>query len=121
MAHRHINTDSDSEMLLNIFASVLQETGKFRVNEEDLFTALKGIYQRCQGGYACVAMLAGKNLLVVPQVIMGLTKLSQDSESLDSEIHMVSGLLFSERGREPMAGWTICSPARVSPWISWHL
>lgn len=44
-----------------MFANTLQETGKFRVNEEDLFTALKkGIFERCQGGYACVAMLAGK-------------------------------------------------------------
>lgn len=59
-AHRHINTDSDSELLLNIFANNLQKTGKFRINEEDIFTAIKGIYDVCQGGYACVAMIAGE-------------------------------------------------------------
>ncbi|CEH16066.1 glutamine phosphoribosylpyrophosphate amidotransferase [Ceraceosorus bombacis] len=62
-AHRHINTDSDSEMLLNIFANNLQATGKFRINEEDIFTAIGGLMKQCHGGYACVAMLAGFGII----------------------------------------------------------
>ncbi|KAJ3086525.1 amidophosphoribosyltransferase [Quaeritorhiza haematococci] len=62
-AHRHVNTTSDSELLLNIFANHLQKTGKFRINEEDIFTALRGVYNQCRGGYACVGMIAGFGII----------------------------------------------------------
>ncbi|KAI8049034.1 phosphoribosyltransferase-like protein [Syncephalis plumigaleata] len=62
-AHRHVNTDSDSELLLNIFANNLQQTGKIRIDEEDIFKAIEQLYKTCHGGYACVAMIAGYGIV----------------------------------------------------------
>lgn len=62
-AHRHINTDSDSELLLNILANNLEKTGKVRINEEDIFTAIRDLMSQCVGAYACTTMIAGFGLI----------------------------------------------------------
>ncbi|WP_455208525.1 amidophosphoribosyltransferase [Kaarinaea lacus] len=56
---RHINTDSDSEILLNVFAHELQRSDKLTVEPEDIFKAIRGVHQRCKGAYAVVAMITG--------------------------------------------------------------
>jgi len=55
---RHLNTDSDSEVLLNVFAHELQKLGKLNPSHQDVFAAVSGVYRRCRGAYAVVAMLA---------------------------------------------------------------
>lgn len=56
---RHINTNSDSEILLNVFAHELQNLGKLKLNEEDVFNAVAGVHKRCEGAYAVVVMITG--------------------------------------------------------------
>jgi amidophosphoribosyltransferase len=60
---RHLNTDSDSEVLLNVFAHELQKLGKLKPTEDDVFTAVSGVHKRCRGGYAVVAMLANYGVI----------------------------------------------------------
>lgn len=55
---RHLNTDSDSEVLLNVFAHELQRLGKLAPSPDDIFTAVSGVHRRCKGGYGVIAMLA---------------------------------------------------------------
>ncbi|OQW91375.1 MAG: amidophosphoribosyltransferase [Beggiatoa sp. IS2] len=62
-ALRHTNTDSDSEVLLNVFARELQKIGKIHLTEKDIFTAVSGVHQRCRGAYAVVALIKGYGMV----------------------------------------------------------
>ncbi|MEJ2213429.1 MAG: amidophosphoribosyltransferase, partial [Gammaproteobacteria bacterium] len=60
---RHINTTSDSEILLNVLAHELHIQGKIRIDPNDIFKAVAGVHRRCRGGYAAVAMIPNHGIL----------------------------------------------------------
>ena len=60
---RHINTTSDSEVLLNVLAHELQQLRALDPNPAEIFNAVSGVHRRCRGAYAAVAMIMGCGIL----------------------------------------------------------
>ncbi|HET7359069.1 MAG TPA: amidophosphoribosyltransferase [Rhodanobacteraceae bacterium] len=60
---RHINTDSDSEVLLNVLAHELQIQERMQLTADHMFKAVAGLHARARGGYACIALVLGYGLL----------------------------------------------------------
>jgi len=60
---RQINTDSDSEILLNVFAHELQKHAGLRMDVDAVFKAVAGVHKRCRGAYAAVAMITGYGVI----------------------------------------------------------
>jgi amidophosphoribosyltransferase len=61
---RHVNTNSDSEVLLNVLALELERAAHHaRLDPNAIFKAVAGVHRRCRGAYAIVAMIAGYGLL----------------------------------------------------------
>jgi amidophosphoribosyltransferase len=61
---RHINTNSDSEVLLNVLAHELEAAADgLKLDDAAIFRAVAGVHRRCRGAYTAVAMIAGYGLL----------------------------------------------------------
>ncbi|MFO1431102.1 MAG: amidophosphoribosyltransferase [Candidatus Competibacteraceae bacterium] len=60
---RHINTDSDSEILLNVFAHELQRASGVFIDHRDIFNAVEAVHRRVRGAYAVVVLIIGYGIL----------------------------------------------------------
>lgn len=60
---RHLNTESDTEALLNVFAHELHALARPVFDIDDIFKAVAAVHKRCRGGYAVIAMIVGKGVL----------------------------------------------------------
>ncbi|PVH83595.1 putative amidophosphoribosyltransferase [Cadophora sp. DSE1049] len=87
-AHRHINTDSDSEIMLQVLASQLLQTDKWWVDADDIFTRLEKMFKMTVGGFAFCGMVAGfavfgaRDLNGIRPLVMGSRK-NQDGDGMD--------------------------------------
>ncbi|MGL1958118.1 MAG: amidophosphoribosyltransferase [Colwellia sp.] len=62
-ARRHVNTTSDSELLLNILGHELQQSENASLTPSDIFTAIKNVHSRVRGAYATVALIVGYGMI----------------------------------------------------------
>ncbi|CAB1275945.1 amidophosphoribosyltransferase [Candidatus Nitrosacidococcus tergens] len=81
---RHINTNSDSEILLNVLAHELQKLDKITLTPDDLFAAVSQVYKRCHGAYAAIVMIAGYGILAFRDPC-GIRPLAFGSRFIESE------------------------------------
>ncbi len=60
---RHLNTSSDSEVLLNVLAHELQKQNPARLAVEHIFKAVDAVHTRCRGAYSALALISGHGVL----------------------------------------------------------
>jgi amidophosphoribosyltransferase len=107
---RHLNTESDSEVLLNVFASELQRIGTPRVTPADIFAAVSAVYRRCRGGYAVVAMVIGHGVLGfrdpngIRPLVLGMRKTSRGPEYMLASENVALDMLSFELVRDIAPG-----------------
>jgi len=107
---RHINTDSDSEILLNVFAHELQRLGKLRLDVGDVFDAVTEVHRRCRGAYAVTAMITGFGVLGfrdpygIRPVVIGSRETSQGPEFIIASESVALDVLGFERVRDIRPG-----------------
>ncbi|KQW97027.1 amidophosphoribosyltransferase [Massilia sp. Root418] len=99
---RHINTDSDSEVLLNVLAHEIQTaTTGLNLDPDAIFKAVTVLHRRVKGGYAAVAQIAGVGLLAfrdpngIRPLCLGINETEQGTEYLiASESVALEGMGF---------------------------
>ncbi len=89
---RHLNTDSDSEVLLNVFAHELQKQGSVKPGAKEIFAAVRALHKRVRGAYSVVIMINGVGIVGFrdPFGIRPLIVGSKDSDLIGKDYMIAS-------------------------------
>lgn len=110
---RHINTESDSEILLNVFAHELGRLHRHSPEPEDIFEAVAGVHARCRGAYAAVALLVGHGVLAfrdpfgIRPLVFGKRETDQGTEYMIASESVALDVLDFTLVRDVMPGEAI--------------
>jgi len=107
---RHLNTGSDSEVLLNVFAHELQLRTNGKPTPTQIFDAVDAVHRRCRGGYAVVAMIVGIGLVAfrdpngIRPLVLGAREQSAGPEYMVASESVALDILQFERVRDVQPG-----------------
>ncbi len=107
---RHINTDSDSEVLLNIFAHELQIQERHALTPDHIFKAVAGVHTRARGGYAIVSLLLGYGIVAfrdpygIRPLVLGERDTSEGTEYAVASESVALDILGFKRLRDVAPG-----------------
>ncbi len=89
---RHLNTNSDSEVILNIFAHELQQIGGVQPSKEEIFEAVTRMQSRLSGAYSIIIMINNVGLVAVrdPHGIRPLIIGKRDEDLMGAEYMIAS-------------------------------
>jgi amidophosphoribosyltransferase len=110
---RHLNTGSDSEVLLNVFAHELQKRTNGRPTAEQIFDAVEAVHGRCSGGYAVVALIVGHGIVAfrdpnaIRPLVIGQRETHSGNEYMVASESVALDVLQFERLRDVKPGEAI--------------
>jgi amidophosphoribosyltransferase len=110
---RHLSTDSDSEVLLNVFAHELQIRANGHPTADPVFDAVQALHRRCSGGYAVVALIVGHGIVAfrdpngIRPLVLGRREVDGGYDYMVASESVALDVLQYERMRDLKPGETV--------------